>query len=97
MNKLKNNSLMMPAFIFVLLIAVLASAFSVIYTTHLTRQAFAQLQLLTSNYRQLTIEKTQYVLEKSTLVAPAVLEKKARNRLLLQRPEAEQIVIVNYE
>ena len=85
------------ALVLLVLLATLVSAFLVIYSTHQTRKAFAQLQQLKQTQRQLEVEQTQYLLEKSSLVSPAVLEKKANEQLRLQRPTPQQIVIMSHE
>jgi len=73
---------------------VVVSAILVVETTHSTRNAFAKLQVLKKKHREELVVQTQYVLEKSTLLSPTVLEKKAVEKFKMQVPSASQIHVI---
>ena len=75
----------------VLIVLVLFSAVMVVESTHSTRNAFAKLQVLKKNYRDELVIQTQYLLEKSTLLSPSVLEKKAVEKFNMHIPSVQQI------
>ena len=78
----------------VLTVLILISAIMVIQTTHSTRNAFAKLQNLKKNYRAELVIQTQYLLEKSTLLSPLVLEKKAVDKFNMHIPSAKKIHVI---
>ena len=73
---------------------VLISAIMVVKTTHSTRQTFAKLQVLKKQYRAELVIQTQYLLEKSTLLSPYILEKKAVGKFNMHLPSAKQIHVI---
>lgn len=78
----------------VLWIAVLASAFGVVYSTHITRvntNILAQEQAKSS---ELQLQWGRYLLERSTWAAYSRVEKIASDELDMSVPEASEIVIV---
>lgn len=81
-------------FIVVLWVMVLASGLGVVYSTHLSRQLFAELDNLKRDSSQLHVEWGQYLLEQSTWSAFERVENVAINQLSMQVPESQQIVIV---
>ena len=77
-----------------LTVLVLISAIMVIQTTHSTRNAFAKLQVLKKQYRTELVTQTQFLLEKSTLLSPSILEKKAVEKFNMHVPNAQQIHVI---
>lgn len=75
-------------------ICLLASAFAVIYTKHLSRQLFAQLQLLEQETESLQTEWRQLLVEQATWIRDARVERVAKERLQMRVPEPSQIVVV---
>ncbi len=90
----QRRSLGMLLLIALLWLTVLASGLAVVYSTHLSRQLFAELDLLKRDTNELHVEWGQYLLEQSTWSAFDRVETVAENRLGMHVPEREQIVIV---
>ena len=59
----QRRSIAMLLLIVVLWVSVLASGLAVVYTTHLSRQLFAELDLLKRDTNELHVEWGQYLLE----------------------------------
>ncbi|BCE00623.1 cell division protein FtsL [Marinicellulosiphila megalodicopiae] len=78
----------------VLTALVLMSAILVIKATHSTRNAFASLQVLKKEYREELVIQTQYLLEKSTLLSPSLLENLAIEKFKMQVPTKQQIHMI---
>lgn len=83
-----------PKIILGLGICVLISAFGVVYSKHVTRQLFTQLQSLEQEAEALQIEWRQLLLERGTWAADARIERIAKERLDMRVPEPHQIVIM---
>lgn len=97
LNQMQNayrRSVGMLCAVVVLWLAVLASGLAVVYSTHLSRQLFAELDLLQRETNELHVEWGQFLLEQSTLGAFNRVETVASRRLGMHVPEQEQIVIV---
>ncbi|WP_428239715.1 cell division protein FtsL [Gynuella sp.] len=77
----------------VLVILVLASGVGVIYSTHLTRSYFTQLQQLEKESEKLNTLYGKLLLEESALSAPARIENKARERGMIN-PKTDQIKVL---
>ena len=77
----------------VLLIMVMASGVGVIYSTHLTRSYFTQLQQLEKESEQLNTLYGKLLLEESALSAPARIENQARDKGMIE-PSPDQIRIL---
>lgn len=76
---------------------VLLSALLVVYSKHLNRQLFIQLESL-MNYRdQLQVEWGRLLLEESTLTAHSRVEQIAREQLKMELPTESKVVIVKHE
>ncbi|MFQ5469773.1 MAG: cell division protein FtsL [Gammaproteobacteria bacterium] len=73
---------------------VVASALGVIYSKHQSRKLFIELEALKAARDELNIEWGKLQLEQSTLAMPNEIEVYARNRLAMQAPVPEKIVIV---
>ena len=75
-------------------LTVIASGMAVVYSTHLSRQLFAELDVLKRQTTDLHVEWSQYLLERSTLSAYDRVETLAASELKMQVPDPSQIVIV---
>ena len=82
---------------YVLLIFVVASAFSVIYYTHLNRQTTSQLEQLLTKRDELDIEWRNLVLEQNSLAEHSAIESKAKKLLKMKRPDANSEIIITLE
>lgn len=69
-----------------LLALVIASAVAVVYTKHLSRVQFAELQRLTRQQDDLKVEWRRLQLEQSTLATQSRIEQMARERLGMTAP-----------
>lgn len=78
----------------VLWLAVMMSGIGVVYSTHLSRQLFSELEAKRRIASDLHVEWGQYLLEQSTWAAYSRVEKIAAERLNMQAPAHEKIVIV---
>ncbi len=76
-----------------LVIAVLASALSVVYVKDLDRQLFSELQGLTQTRDTLHVEYGQLLLEQNTLGAPARVQAVAQQQLKMAIPATKDILI----
>lgn len=74
--------------------ATAISAFSVIYTKHLSRSLFAELQIMQKARNELYAEYDRLLLEQSTVAANIRIEHIARSQLDMVTPPAESIVMV---
>ncbi|MGH1484768.1 MAG: cell division protein FtsL [Cellvibrionaceae bacterium] len=73
---------------------VIASALAVVYVTYDTRVKFNELETLRREQSQLQVVWGQYLLEESTWAAYGRIEKLAEDKLLMQVPKAEDIIMV---
>ena len=80
-----------------LLVAVLGSGLTVVYTTHQNRFAFNELQELKVQSNQLETEWGQLLIEQSTFGVEGRIEQKAVEQLQMQVPELSKIVMVEYD
>ena len=80
-----------------LLVAVLGSGLTVVYTTHQNRFAFNELQELKVQSNQLETEWSQLLIEQSTFGVEGRIEQKAVEQLQMQVPELSKIVMVEYD
>lgn len=74
--------------------AVMASGIGVVYSNHLSRQLFSELETKRRIASELHVEWGQYLLEQSTWAAYSRVEKIAAEKLEMQTPAQQQIVIV---
>lgn len=79
---------------YMLLIAVVASAFAVIYFTHLHRQNTNELELLMTQKDKLDIEWRNLLLEQNSLAEHSVIEGKAKKLLNMKRPTPETEIVI---
>ena len=75
-------------------IAVVSSALGVIYTTHVTRQLFYELQSLNKQGDELEVEWGQLLLEQSTQASQVRVERLATKKLGMLAPSIASVVIV---
>jgi cell division protein FtsL len=78
----------------VLALAVMASALAVVYTKHLNRKLFVELQALQASRDMMNIEWGQLQLEQGTLATHSRIEEHARARLGMGLPAPAAVVIV---
>ncbi len=81
-------------FTYALMLVVVASAFSVIYFTHLNRQTTSSLESLLTERDELDIEWRNLLLEQNSLAEHSTIETKAAKLLNMKRPSAESEVII---
>ena len=77
-----------------LCLAVMATAFSVVYTTNQERQLFSQLQTLRYSQERYRIEYGQLLLEQSALATQARIERVAQQKLGMEVPESSRVVLI---
>ena len=80
--------------VYVLLLMVVLSAFSVIYLTHLNRQTTVKLENLLSERDELDVEWRNLLLEQNSLAEHSAIESKAINRLQMKHPSVGSEVVV---
>jgi len=79
----------------VMVLAVLASAISVVYTKHQSRVEFVALQKLEQRRDHLNEEWGRLLLEQSTWASPGRVERQAKRRLNMIVPTADRTVVIN--
>jgi len=77
-----------------LFIVVLISAVAVVYTKHMNRKYFSELQRLSLAKDEMNIEWGQLQLERSTFAASSIIEKNAREKLDMQQPSNKQMILI---
>lgn len=82
---------------YVLLVLVIGSAFSVIYFTHLNRQATSSLEVLLTERDELDIEWRNLLLEQNSLTEHSVIESKARKLLKMKKPRGRSEIIIKIQ
>ncbi len=80
--------------LFSLWIVVMISALGVIYSTHVSRQLFNELEGKRRTTAQLHTEWGQYLLEQSTWAAYGRVEDLAISKLNMKLPDQEKIIVV---
>lgn len=75
-----------------MLIAILVSALSVIYTTNLTRLTCHQLEVKEQEWHQLQLQRGQLLLEQASLSTPARIEALATDKLHMRLPVNKQVL-----
>lgn len=81
--------------VYLLLIGVILSAFSVIYFTHLNRQSTSQLEVLLTERDELDIEWRNLLLEQNSLAEHSTIESKAEKLLDMVKPNTKNEIIIN--
>lgn len=77
-----------------LLILLIVSALSVVYSSHYSRQLFHELKLQKQHKNDLETEWGQLLLEQSALSAHTRVEKAAKEHLDMSLPESKDIKLV---
>lgn len=78
----------------ILLFAVIASAIGVVYTKHINRKYYVELQKLQRIQYQRNVEWGQWQLERSTFATSSEIERSARERLGMKQPEKSELEII---
>jgi cell division protein FtsL len=78
----------------VLILAIMSSAISVIYSKHQSRKLFVELQKLEKQIDELNIEWGRLQLEQSTWSSHGRIEKIARNKLHMTLPKANEVIYI---
>ena len=73
---------------------VLVSALSIVYSAHDTRNKFNELELLRAQQDALQIEWGKYLLEESAWASYGRIEKIAIDKLSMQIPSGQEIIMV---
>ncbi|OKY26470.1 MULTISPECIES: cell division protein FtsL [Thalassotalea] len=79
---------------YLLLLAVVFSAFTVIYFTHLNRQSTSHLEVLLTERDELDIEWRNLLLEQNSLAEHSSIESKAEKLLNMEKPSADNEIII---
>lgn len=85
------------AVLFLLLLALFASAVSVVYATHRTRIVYHELQQLRSEQNELEVLRGQLLIEQSTFGVEGRIERQAEQELDMKFPEWSSVVMVEHE
>lgn len=80
--------------IYVLLLLVVFSAFSVVYFTHLNRQSTSHLEMLLTERDELDVEWRNLLLEQNSLAEHSAIESEAERKLQMVKPSIENEVII---
>ncbi|NQZ80287.1 MAG: cell division protein FtsL [Colwellia sp.] len=83
--------------VYILLILVVLSAFSVIYFTHLNRQSTSAREVLLTERDELDIEWRNLLLEQNSLAEHSSIENKAIKKLNMKRPDAKSEIIITLQ
>ncbi len=83
-----------PTSVFVLVLAVIASSFGVVYAKHEGRKLFVELQALSDEKDRMDVEWGQLQLEQSTLTTQGQVEYAAHSRLGMISPAPNQMVML---
>jgi cell division protein FtsL len=77
-----------------LAVAVVISGVWAIKTKHQARQLFVELESLNRERDRLQVDWGRWQLEESALGNHSLVESLARDRLLMARPQPEQVIVV---
>jgi cell division protein FtsL len=88
---------MRALFIPLLLMVTIATAISAAYAKHQSRKLFIELQGLQAERDAMNVEWGQLQLEQSTHTTHGKVENAARERLGMQIPGAQQVMILRHE
>ena len=78
----------------VLFLAVVGSCLGIVYSKHMSRKLFVQLQQLEAGRDQADIQWGRLQLEQSTWATHGRVERIARNKLQMVQPESDSVVIL---
>lgn len=82
------------SFTYFVLLSVLLSAFSVIYYSHVNRQATSELEILLTTRDELNTEWRNLLLEQNSLAEHSAIETKAKKLLNMKRPDTASEIII---
>ncbi|MGE4350278.1 MAG: cell division protein FtsL [Candidatus Berkiella sp.] len=85
---------MQSVLIVALVALVFASAVSVIFIKHKTRQYFAELQNLQRASEDAHVEWSQLLVEQGTWASDARVDRAARQRLNMMLPQPQEVVVL---
>ena len=85
---------LMLAMVAVMILAIMSSAISVIYSKHQSRKLFVELQKLEKQIDGLDIEWGRLQLEQSTWSSQERVEKIARKKLHMTLPKANEVIYI---
>jgi cell division protein FtsL len=80
---------------YVLLLLVVASAFAVVYYSHVNRQTTSDLEVLLTEKDTLNTEWRNLLLEQNSLAEHSAIESKSKKLLQMKRPDVKSEVIIN--
>lgn len=80
----------------VLWLAIMASGIGVVYSTHLSRQLFSELESKRRLTSELHVEWGQYLLEQSTWASYSRVERIAAEQLNMRQPAPENMVVIRH-
>lgn len=83
--------------VYTLLALVVVSAFSVIYFTHINRQATSRLEELLTERDDLDVEWRNLLLEQNSLTEHSMVESKARKLLNMKKPTGKSEIIIKIQ
>ncbi|HAZ80816.1 MAG TPA: cell division protein FtsL [Porticoccaceae bacterium] len=89
-----SNFLSIPIQILVLWVAVVMTAISVAYVSHLCRERYAELVMLEAKSNQLQVDYGRYLLEQSAWGSLQRIETSAIDKFNMHNPLSSEIVIV---
>lgn len=78
----------------VLMVAIMVSAFGVVYAKHYSRKLFVELTALQQQRDEMNIEWGQLQLEQSTWATHGRIEKIAQQKLGMQQVDYNKVVII---
>jgi len=84
----------MLAVVAVLILAIMSSAVSVIYSKHQSRKLFIELQKLEKQIDELNVDWGRLQLEQSTWSSHGRIEEIARNKLHMTLPKANEVIYI---
>jgi len=85
---------LMLAMVAVLILAIMSSAISVIYSKHQSRKLFVELQKLEKQIDELNVDWGRLQLEQSTWSSHGRIEKIAHNKLHMTLPKANEVIYI---
>ena len=83
--------------VYVLVVLVVCSAFSVIYFSHLNRQSTSHLERLLTERDELDIELRNLLLEQNSLSEHSEIEQVAKDALEMHRPKPKNEIIIKIQ
>ena len=86
-----NGKLALTSTLFLLLLVV---AISVVYTKHINRKYFSELQMLEQTRDSMDIEWGQLQLERSTFATSSEIERSARKKLGMDQPANKELISI---